>query len=351
LPTALLSQGRYVFGTEGWYQFQNFTRPYQHLAGVIQLAYLSPMLKIIVILASLTACWTVHAKTYPIPQSMAALGDSMTAGVLTPYRRQDAIYPWNHARILGRTLEMLITGQRESLAFRKYSWSTGKSLDSHFEKLQALNPGIVAGNFAQPTASSYDLLNKQIPALMKWSAENLDQDLPDYVTFLIGHNDLCGVKVEEMMSVPDFRHNIHESLMLLLNQKTKTRVLVVPMAKIDELPEVVGKSRLFPIKGFYRCENVWKTIPLCRTVTQRDSPSIQKTVHQRLLDFNNVLRDEVRQARQNYGDRIRFAAAMESYVPQPNDVAIDCFHANKDAQKKISNMTWNSGWWSGTGAP
>lgn len=281
----------------------------------------------------------------PVPQSMAALGDSMSAGVLSPYPRQQAILPWHHLRILWNSLQLLATGKRESLAFRHLSWSTGHRIDSHYSRLKDLNPKLVDKNFAQPSAFSKDIMDLQIPALVQWSQQNLNQDLPDYVTLLIGHNDLCGKTVEEMTSVRDFQKNIHSSIQFLVSQKTKARILVVPLARIDTLPETVGNSFVVPIKGLQRCQQVWKTIPLCTTLTQRESAETQKIVKTRLQDFNKIIKSEVARARAKHGDRIRLASVMESYQPQPNDVAIDCFHANKDAQNRISAKTWSSTWW------
>ncbi|MBC7371270.1 MAG: hypothetical protein H7326_06885 [Bdellovibrionaceae bacterium] len=81
-------------------------------------------------------------------------------------------------------------------------------------------------------------------------------------------------------------------------------------------------------------------------MTQRDSKETQEFVHRRLFEYNDVLKSEVQHYRALYGDLIRLAEEMLTYVPQPNDLAIDCFHANKDAQGLISNMTWDSSWWS-----
>ncbi len=279
------------------------------------------------------------------PESMAALGDSMSAGLLAKYARQDIFTPLAHLQIMYSSLKMLLTLDKEALSFRQFSWSTGSELNSHYKILKRMNPQMEVRNFSQASAKSENIWKEQIPSLIRWSEKKLNQRLPDYVTLLVGHNDLCGFSLNQMTEVHAFRENIHRSLELLMSESNQTRVLVLPLARLDTVPKNLGNSRHFPIPGFGTCKNVWKTIPLCRTLTQTDSRRAREVFNHRLLDFNHAIKEEVANFREKHGDRIRLAHDIEDYTPQPTDAAIDCFHANRHAQKKISDISWPATWW------
>ena len=102
------------------------------------------------------------AQAPPVPTSMAAIGDSFTAG-------------YNPG-----------ASDCESGLCPEWSWATGTSATSHYTRLLALNPGIAghAINAAVPGAFMSDFANQVATAT---SGGNQ----PDYVTVLLGAADTC----------------------------------------------------------------------------------------------------------------------------------------------------------------
>jgi len=288
---------------------------------------------------------TSPSSVYKTPESMAALGDSMSAGVLAPFSRKSAWSPIHHLGILLNTVEFLASSNRESFAFRQYSWATGEEISSHATRLKRFHPGLLVGNFSKPSAYTGDLLG-QIDEMMDWSMKKTWKVIPDYVTLLIGHNDLCADDMSGVLSVAGFSTKIRDSLGLLLRKsRGNERILVMPLSRIDKIVELSAKARLFPLPKMGSCEAMWKVAPLCPTLTQTHSPKERKALSQRLREFNRVLSNEVSRARSVYGDRVRIAEKIAKQEPHPDLLAIDCFHPNIKAQKILSEDSWAYTWW------
>src|SRR3954452_20676276 len=134
------------------------------------------------------------------PSSMAALGDSITAGFGS----------WRAFLICGRT-----------------SWSTGPAseVDSHYARILAKNGAIKnhARDFAQPGA---------VAASLPAQADRAVAMKAQYVTVLIGANDACGRAVADMTSVADFRDSVDEALSTIRKALPKPRVLVTSIPDI-----------------------------------------------------------------------------------------------------------------------
>jgi len=64
------------------------------------------------------------------------------------------------------------------------------------------------------------------------------------------------------------------------------------------------------------------------------------------LNGAGLLESNVARARKIYGDRIRMATSVREMEPQPELLAFDCFHPNKDGQKMLSDKSWFHTWWS-----
>ncbi len=287
-----------------------------------------------------------QASVRAVPGSMAALGDSMSAGVLAPFSRESAWSPLHHIGLLLNTLEFLVTSNRESFAFRQYSWSTGLDINSHASRLRKLNLNMKVGNFSKPSVDSDDLPN-QIEDMMAWSMQKTGKAIPDYVTILIGHNDLCADNMALVLSAAEYAKKIRKSIGTILRKSRGNElILVMPLSRIDKIVELSAKARLFPVPNMSSCEEMWKVAPLCPTLTQTHSKEERRAISERLLEFNQVLENEVRHARSVYGDRIRFAKKISRLEPLPELLAIDCFHPNIKTQKILADDSWSYTWWS-----
>lgn len=138
-----------------------------------------------------------------LPSSMAALGDSITAG-------------------FGSCFALVVCGRN--------SWSTGTStsVDSHYLRIRAGNPRIRgrANNFAVPGARAAGLDDQ---------AEQAVRAKVEYVTVLIGANDACTDLVAEMTPTRTFRAQVDAALARLKKGLPKARVLIVSIPDLYRL--------------------------------------------------------------------------------------------------------------------
>src|SRR5204863_2450269 len=147
---------------------------------------------------------TPSAKPRPVlPNSMAALGDSITAGV-------------------GACLSLL--------GCPRDSWATGDGtlVNSHYKRILAANPAIQghATNLAIPGATVADLPDQVTRAVGL---------RPDYVTILIGANDACRASIGDMTSKAAFQKAFAAALTALKAGLPATRVLVVSIPDIYQV--------------------------------------------------------------------------------------------------------------------
>jgi lysophospholipase L1-like esterase len=144
-----------------------------------------------------------------VPSSMAALGDSITAG---------------YGSCLAPT------------ACPRNSWATGDGtqVNSHYRRILAANPLIRehAENFARPGSGSADLAGQASAAV----------GTPvDYVTVLAGANDACR---GEMTPVSTFRGNVGQALITLANGMPGATILLVSIPNVYRVWEIGHDNRV-----------------------------------------------------------------------------------------------------------
>ncbi|MDG4766636.1 GDSL-type esterase/lipase family protein [Solwaraspora sp. WMMD406] len=238
-----------------------------------------------------------------LPSSMAALGDSITAGygscvVLTSCRRN--------------------------------SWSTGDGfrVDSHYERIRQANPAMrgQAHNFAVPGARA--------AALADQAASAVDVGA-QYVTILVGANDVCRPDVREMTSVTAFRAEIDRTLDVLRAGLPQAEVLVVSIPDLYHLWQIGhGEERVV------RAWNRGVCPSMLADPTSTDESDVQRRalVRDRVEAFNTQLAEACRA----YGDRCRFDGGAVHRVEFALDTLnqIDYFHPDADGQDILADVTY-----------
>jgi lysophospholipase L1-like esterase len=283
-----------------------------------------------------------------LPASFGALGDSMSAAALAGYRRQDSIFPWVTIGLLVNALQYGVTQDLHSIEHRKYSWASGSSIPvmsmpSHLKRLsQIAGKSIPYFNASLSGAESDHVLNTQIVELRKWSREKLHQEFPDYVTLLIGANDLCAKEVGEMVMTPDFYSHVQQAVHEIVSTSPNTKVLLSSIPNVQKLRDVAKNAKVW---GALSCEQVWKKAKLCATLTSLNDPEGRLMVANRLDEFNRALHVISEDERDVYGDRVRYAKHLFEADFTAKDLAIDCFHPNKEGQAKVAERTFASSWW------
>src|SRR3990172_11531524 len=162
------------------------------------------ILAALVLSGLLTSGASAAGPTLPLPASMAAVGDSITQAASTG-GSLGADYPQN-------------------------SWSTGtsSSVNSHYLRLLALNPAISGQNHNRSVSGARMAdLNGQM--------QNVVALQPDYLTVLIGGNDLCTDTVAEMTSVSAFRSQFETAMATLVTGSPSTNVYVSSIPNVYHL--------------------------------------------------------------------------------------------------------------------
>ncbi|MCA2216018.1 SGNH/GDSL hydrolase family protein [Jidongwangia harbinensis] len=235
------------------------------------------------------------------PASMAALGDSITAGI-------------------GSCLTLV--------ACSRNSWSTGSSVDSHYRRIRAANNSIKGNNdnYAVPGARAESLAGQ---------ADRAVRAKAKYVTVMIGVNDACTDRVDDMTSVRAFRGDIDAGLARLKKRLPKSRILVVSVPDVYRLWEL-GKENERAVRVWRR--GVCQSLLANPTSTADADDERRKRVRDRLDAYNKQLQ----QACKSYGRRCRWDGGAVHSVRFKLDLVskLDYFHPNAEGQKRIADVTY-----------
>jgi PKD repeat protein/lysophospholipase L1-like esterase len=269
-------------------------------AGTISFA-LAPLL------AALLVAPVAASDPVPLPASMAAVGDSIT--------------------------QAASTGGSLGVDAPHNSWSTGTSatVNSHAQRLIAAGAPMGAVlNLSVSGAKVADL-----PAQMAAAAAHA----PDYLTVLIGGNDVCTPTEGAMTSVPDFHAHFAAAMAALRSQGgANTRVYVV------SIPRVMGLWELF--HGNWWARVVWSAGNVCQSLLANPTSTLQADVDRRARvdrrnrEFNDVL------AAVCAADALcrwdGYAVFNTPFVA--SDVSGDYFHPSVNGQAKLAAVTWAAGY-------
>lgn len=238
-----------------------------------------------------------------LPSSMAALGDSITAGY-------------------GTCFTLVACGRN--------SWSTGGGapVDSHYRRIRDGNTTIRgnAENYAVPGARADDLAAQADRAV---AAE------VEYVTVLIGANDACARRVQDMTATGTFRKQIDRALGRLKKGLPKARVLVVSIPDLYRLWEL-GHDDENAVRAWSR--GVCPAL-LARPTSAADADEDRR---QRVDDRVDAYNAELRSACRAYGRKCRWDGGDAHAVRFSLDLVneLDYFHPDVQGQNKLAEVTY-----------
>ncbi|WP_326559646.1 GDSL-type esterase/lipase family protein [Micromonospora sp. NBC_01796] len=245
-----------------------------------------------------------------LPVSMAALGDSITTGF--------------------GTCLVLSNCQRNS-------WSSGDGLrvDSHYRRLLEANPAIRGNGHNQAAAGARA---RQLPE-QATAAVNAKAD---YVTVLIGANDACRGRIEDMTEVTDFRSEVDRALAVLKQGRPKARVLVVSIPDLYRLWEI-GHPEAQVVRVWDRgiCPAL-----LANPTSTADADTSRRSLFRARIDAYNK---QLVAACKAYGSRCRSDGGAVHRVRFSVDMLnrLDYFHPDVDGQNKLAEVTWGASGFSG----
>lgn len=194
------------------------------------------------------------------------------------------------------------------------SWASGTAIDSHFSRLHKKFPNkkISVINLAIPGVDTSDI-ERQAKVAARIHL--------DYVTILIGSNDLC----RGFHDVDIYEQRIRSAIKIITNRSPKVKILI---SSIPNIPEVrhVAKD--------LSCDRTWSKVMMMCDVSDEDKFYDVWWRMNTILDIISRSNDNV----------IFSDSLMMREIKKDSISKIDCFHPNLKAQKEIAEMTWNDGW-------
>ena len=251
--------------------------------------------------------------TPPLPASIAAVGDSIT--------------------------QAASTGGSLGTDYPQNSWSTGTNatVNSHYLRLLALNSAISGRNYNRSVSGAKMAdLNGQMQTVVPLQ--------PDYLTVLIGGNDLCTDTVGTMTSVSSFRSQFEAAMATLSAGSPNTNVYV------SSIPNVYHLWELF--KGNWWARFIWSAGNICQSLLANPTSTTQTdvarraTVAQRNVDYNTQLA----QVCAAYVHCRWDGNAAYNTVFTSSDASGDYFHPSISGQAKLAAVSWAASFWP-NGAP
>lgn len=249
------------------------------------------------------------AGTGPFPSSMAALGDSVTSGYAT-------------CLVLANC--------------PRNSWATGDGaiVSSHYKRILAGNPAIKghATNFSEAGATAAELAGQ---------ASRAAAGKPAYLTVMIGANDACRNRIEDMTSPAVFAAEVTTALDRVKAASPQTRILMVSIPDIYHLWEIGHDSRV--------ARTVWadRVCPALLANPQSEAAA-DVARRQQFKDRVDAYDQALEQACKSYGSRCKWdGGAVHGYRFGMGDVsALDFFHPNAEGENHIAKLTYPSsfGW-------
>lgn len=215
------------------------------------------------------------------------------------------------------------------------SWSTGTNTTvvSHYTRLLGLNPAISGKNFndAKSGARMVDL-NGQLTTVAGRGV--------DYVTILMGGNDVCQPSEAAMTSVGDFTAQFSTAMATFTAASPSTKIYVVSIPNVKNLWSVLKSN------GIARF--IWSIGQVCQSMLARPLSTAQADVDrrarvlQREVDFNAALATVCAAYTQCRFD----GNAVFNLAFVASDISTrDYFHPSLSGQKKLAAVSWTAGYW------
>ncbi len=210
---------------------------------------------------------------------------------------------------------------------REHSWSTGNSeiVLSHKRRLELeIGRPVVADNEAISGAVASGL-DRQITRLL--ASE------PDFVTMVIGANDVCGWADEHHEQLAQFEYDVRMGLRKLVTARPSAHIILGPIPDIYNLWEVAVNQP--------SCQLKWNIIGMCRPLLDGSRTQAQREEFRlRWGDANEALA----RIAADFPENVHFDPTVAQTQFDWSHVSpIDCFHPSIAGQNVMAEKTWYSG--------
>lgn len=250
-----------------------------------------------------------------LPNSMASTGDSITRAF------DMSIWPW-----------CLFSD------CPAYSWSTGtsSSVNSHYRRILALNPGISGHVYNDAkTGTNMSALDGQLVTAAGQKVQ--------YTTVLMGANDLCTSTISAMTPTATFQSEFQKALSDFFASDPTGLLYVSSLPNVYQLWSVLHTNP--------SAQSAWKNYNICQSMLNANNTEAQRqqVVAQEAADnqalaavCNSVLADGSRAFPNCRWDNY---AGYNFNFPATDISSIDYFHPNMAGQNDIARVTWGASFW------
>ena len=208
------------------------------------------------------------------------------------------------------------------------SWSTGTSSYSHYSRLRGLNSAITGRSYNHAvTGADMADLHGQMQGVIGRAAE--------YVTVLMGANDVCASSEAAMTPVADFQAQFSLAMASLAAGLPNARVFVSSIPDIHQLFSLyrydLGANSVWAIAGICQSMLAWPFSNLSADVERR------ARVRQRNIDYNTQLGQVCASYTQCRFDN---NAVFNTAFARSDVTTRDYFHPSVSGQAKLAAVTW-----------
>jgi lysophospholipase L1-like esterase len=211
-----------------------------------------------------------------------------------------------------------------------YSWSTGTStaVNSHYRRILARNPAISGHVYNDAkTGANMSALHDQLQTAAGQTVQ--------YVTVLMGANDLCTSTIAGMTPTDSFRGEFQSALTDFFTNDSSALVYVSSLPDIYQLWYVLHNNS--------SAQAAWRNYKICQSMLNPNNTEADRqiVVAQEAADnqaLQQVCAGFVNCRWDNYaGYNFKFPASDIS--------TIDYFHPNRQGQNDIASVTWSASFW------
>ncbi|MEV0389548.1 GDSL-type esterase/lipase family protein [Nonomuraea sp. NPDC050643] len=266
---------------------------------------LGPVLAAVVVLSASGTAQAAQAQ--PVPEIMAALGDSISTGFNS-------------------------CGWYVSCAARSWSAGDNGEVRSHYLRLSALSGTLQSHNlnYAVPGATSADLLGQVKKAVAAKA---------DYVTILVGAQDACVRTEQAMTPVATYRRRMDAALAELRAGAPGARVLIASIPDLRRLWQV-GKDNPMA-RTFWTLGRICPTMLAKPSSTRRADTERRNRVRARVMAYNRAAAEAC--AAYGAGCRTDGGAVFRFPFTLGHVSKWDYFHPNIDGQRALAEQTFDHG--------
>ena len=263
---------------------------------------------VVVSISLLSAAPPAQASTLTLPNSMAAVGDSITRA----YDATSCPFPYSDCTA--------------------YSWSTGTnaSVNSQYLRILARNSKISGHAFNDAkTGAQMSALDGQLTTAASQHIQ--------YATVLMGANDVCTSSISTMTPTSTFQSEVQKALADFFAADPRAHLYLSSLPNIFQLWSV--------LHGNLAAQTVWKLFNICQSMLAASNTDAQRQqVVAREVADNEVLAS----ACSAYTHCRWDGYAGYNYAFPASDIStLDYFHPNVTGQQAIAAITWKASYWGG----